>query len=311
MTEALDPQLAALQKAAQARRLPPVVSLSPEEVRERVALGNALCAAGPALASVEDVTFHHGGTMLGARVYRPTIPEPERVLVYFHGGGWVTGDLDYADEMCRFLARDAACTVVSIDYRLAPEHPFPQPVDDAWAGLQWVARDLAPGATLAVAGDSAGGNLAAACALRGRNAGGPPLAFLLLLYPVLDHDFGRPSYHKPAFPVGGEEMRWFWKHYAPDKTQRDVPEASPLLAESLAGLPTTHVVVAGHDPLHDEGCAFAARLRASGVRVTLDEFASLGHGFLRFTGAVEAAREAVPGITAVAGALFSESSVSG
>ena len=291
----LDPAIGAL---ALDSAVPPLHLISPAEARRRVVAGNALCAAGPPLPTVEDVSL----AGIGARIYHPR-PDPGRTLVWFHGGGWVTGDLDYSDEVCRFLARDADCTVVSVDYRLAPEHPFPAALDDARTALTRVAKKAS--GPLAVGGDSAGGNLAAACALHARG-GGPPLAFQILVYPVLDHEFTRPSYVRMAndFPMGAEAMRWFWNHYVPDETRRGRPDVSPLRAVDLSRLPPAHVVVAGHDPLHDEGIAFAESLRATGVPVTVADYPSLVHGFFRLTGAVPAARAALSELTGAVARLF-------
>jgi acetyl esterase len=291
---AQDAAVTALQAAAAARALPPLTEISVEEARERVRSGNRLCDNGPELALVEDVELLLGHGAIAARRY---CPEPERgdlpLLVYFHGGGWVTGDLDYSDELCRFLARDVPCEVVSVNYRLAPEHPFPAPLDDAWAALQRLSADR-PARPLLVGGDSAGAGLAAGCAYRA-GAEGIALAGQLLLYPAVDHDFTRPSYqaHRDGFPIGRASMRWFWDHYA---RPEDRDRASPLRADDPSGFPSTAVVVAGHDPLHDEGVAFARRLSSAGVRVDLMEYPQLVHGFLRFTAAVPAAREAVDDI---------------
>lgn len=291
MTTPVDPAIAAV--AAAAAAAPPLTSLTPEQARARVAAGNSSCANGPDLRSVRDIRLPVADGQIGARVYTPHAA-PRATFVYLHGGGWVTGDLDYSDELCRFLADRLAWTVVSVDYRLAPEHPFPTPVNDAYAAVQHVAATIAANGPLGVGGDSAGGNLAAACTLRARDEHGPRLDFQVLLYPVTDHDFTRASYqtHATAFPIGVAEMRWFWDHYLPDPERRDLPLASPLRAE-LAGLPPAHIVVAGHDPLRDEGVAYAERLRAAGVEASLAEYPSLTHGFFRLTGVVPAARAAV------------------
>lgn len=249
-------------------------------MRRHVAAGNALCAAGP---DVETKDVSLGGVR--TRVYHGA---PGRTLVWCHGGGWVTGDLKYSEELCRFLARDAKCTVVSVDYRLAPEHPYPAALDDTRAVLASL------DGLLAVGGDSAGANLAAVCA-RG-------LAFQVLVYPVTDHDFTRPSYLRDT-PLSAEAVRWFWDLYVPDVSMRDRSDISPLRGD-LAGLPPAHIVVAGNDPLHDEGVAYADSLRVAGVPVTVTDYPSLVHGFLRLTGADPAARAVVPELTSVVETLF-------
>jgi acetyl esterase len=291
----LDPDLAALRAAAVQRGLTPLSEIALSEARERVREGNRLCAAGPKLYEVRDVTIPSDSGEIDARVYRATAQPPGRTLVYFHGGGWVTGDLDYSDEVCRFLARDADCTVVSVGYRLAPEHSFPVPLEDAYAGLLWASKHVASPGLLAVGGDSAGGNLAASCAIRARDTSGPSLAAQLLVYPVLDHDVTRGSYitAAEAFPVGLDSMMWFWDAYAPDVADRNDPALSPLRIRDVSGLPPGHIVVAGHDPLHDEGVAYADRMYRCGIQVTLRDYPSLCHGFFRYTAFVQAARSAL------------------
>jgi acetyl esterase len=288
--EPLDPAIAELASAAVAVGAAPLHEIGPAEARARVSAGDRLCAAGPDLAAVDDVPV---GDIL-VRVYRSRIPGSGRTLVWCHGGGWVTGDLEYSDELCRFLARDADATVVSVGYRLAPEHPFPCALEDVRSAIAWARSSV--GGVVAVGGDSAGGALAAACA-RGT-------AFQVLVYPVTDHDFTRPSYVAQAsgFPIGAAAMRWFWDHYVPDPARRHA--ASPLRAADLPGLPPAVVVVAGHDPLHDEGVAYARNLRRAGVAVTLLDYPSLVHGFFRLTGAVAAAREATTELTDTVRRLF-------
>lgn len=296
----LDPELAALRDAAAAAGKAPMVDLSPAQARERVVAGNRLCAAGPdAGVTVTDLDLAADGGRPAVRVYE-SAGEPSTTLVYAHGGGWVTGDLDYADELCRFLAHDAGLRVVSVDYRLAPEHPFPAPVDDLAAAWDWAHATYA--GPLALGGDSAGGNLAAAVALRGTR----PAAFLLLLYPVLGLPDETPSYRTrgTAFPMGAADMRWFFDHYVPGRAPGTEPgtDLVPLRATpgALGSLPPTHLVLAGHDPLHDEGAAFAAALAAAGGTVTVAGHPTLGHGFLRFTAVSAAAREARSAVVAQA-----------
>lgn len=291
----LDPDVARLAASVAAGQPTPLSQVTPAELRERITAGHTWCSAGPELWSVDDTDIALPDARIGVRIYRPRPDPTGRTLVYLHGGGWVTGDLDFADEACRFLARDASCTVVSVEYRLAPEHPYPVPLEDAWHALCWAADAVAGDDVLGVAGDSAGGNLAAACALRARESGGPPLACQILIYPVLDCDFDRGSYqHRAdAFPIGREAMRWFFDQYTPDAAHRDDPMVSPLRHPDLRGLPPTHVVVAGHDPLHDEGIAYAHRLAEAGVTTSVQAHAALPHGFLRYTGAVPAAQRAL------------------
>lgn len=285
----MDPAVAELARAAAAAGAAPLHEISPAEARARVSAGDRLCSAGPALYSVDDIPVGE----ITLRVYRPRPTSTGRTLVWCHGGGWVTGDLRYSDELCRFLARDTDATVVSVGYRLAPEHPFPRALEDTRSAIEWVRSSI--GGVLAVGGDSAGGALAATCA--------PGTDFLVLVYPVTDHDLTRPSYvtRAEAFPVGAAAMRWFWDHYLPDPARR--AGASPLRRD-LSGHPPAVMVVAGHDPLHDEGVAYARKLRAAGVSVTLRDYPSLVHGFFRLTGAVPAARTAMTELTDTVGQLF-------
>ncbi|WP_408898218.1 alpha/beta hydrolase fold domain-containing protein [Nocardioides sp. R1-1] len=281
----LEVGLAALRDAAAGNV--PMVALSPAEARERVVAGNRLCADGPAVP-VTDLGADDG-VPVPVRVYEPVSP-PVATLVYAHGGGWVTGDLDYADELCRFVAHDAGVRVVSVDYRLAPEHPFPAGLDDLSATWSWAAATYE--GPLGLGGDSAGGNLAAALALRARPVAP---AFLLLLYPVLGLPDSTPSYRTraTAFPVGAADMRWFFGHYVAGHPLPETPaDLVPLHADRVAGLPATHVVLAGHDPVHDDGAAFAAALARAGVRVTVRRHPDLCHGFLRFTAVSPGARAA-------------------
>ena len=290
----LDAELAVLRDAMADSGRAPMVEISPSEARERVTAGHRLCSDGPAVTVHEVVPppeGQAGGPPVPLRVYEDG--DPASTVVYAHGGGWVTGDLDYSDELCRFLARDASVRVVSVDYRLAPEHPFPAGLEDLQAAWAWSQRSY--GGPHALGGDSAGGSLAAALTLRLASAGVERPLFLLLLYPVLALPDSTLSYstNATAFPIGAADMRWFFRHYlSDDAPSPPTPDLAPLHATTLSSLPPTHLVLAGHDPLHDEGAAFAARLATDGVAVTTVEHPGLCHGFLRFTAASAAAREA-------------------
>jgi acetyl esterase len=287
----LDPDLARLLDLARGSGQPPLTELDVAAARERVRNGDKLCAAGPDMLDVTDNPCASGVPM---RTYTPR-RHAGTELVWFHGGGWVTGDLGYSDGFCRLLAAGLGCRVHSVDYRLAPEHPFPAAVRDALLAV----TDLGP--DVIVAGDSAGGNLAAVCALE------LPVAGQVLLYPVLDCDTTRDSYRRnDGVVIGAREMDWFLNHYVPDPADRASPRFAPLRATSVEGQPPTVIAVADHDPLYDEGIAYAGRLRAAGTPVTLLDFASLGHGFLRFTGAVPAAADAAARVVAAVAALGGE-----
>jgi acetyl esterase len=295
----LDPQARRVLDATLALNLPPIERTTPEEAR----LGLRLRTA--ALGPVEDVPVieeHRvpvpDGT-IGVRLYRPAGRAPFPGLVFYHGGGWVIGDLDTHDGLCRALTNAGGCVVLSVDYRLAPEHRFPTAAEDAYAAAEWMSRqapDLGVDPRrIAVGGDSAGGNLAAVAALMARDRGGPPLSFQLLVYPVTDHDLDTPSYRQNAdgYLLTREAMRWFWNHYLGGTGAGHHPYASPLRAERLTGLPPALVQTAEFDPLRDEGEAYAWRLRAAGVPVTLTRYPGMIHGFLRMLNHLDQARVAL------------------
>ena len=238
--------------------LPPISDMTPEQAR----------GLGPALAEMYgpgpdvELVAEPDDAPVPVRVIVPA-RHARGVVVYYHGGGWVIGALDEFETLGRTLAVRTGCVVVLVDYRLAPEHRYPTAVEDAWAALRWVDEkvETLAGARVpvVVAGDSAGGNLAAIVARRARDAGGPALAGQVLVYPVTDANVDRPSYTDPAnqLLVGRGAMIWFWGHYAPDPASRGEPDASPLRADDLAGLPPAAVLLAEHDPLRDEGQAYA------------------------------------------------------
>jgi acetyl esterase len=276
---------------------PPIWELSPDEARAVVEANNAMIGAGPEVASVRDIVIPSQAGGMPARVYSPASDAPG-VVVYFHGGGWVFGSLDGWDASVRALAVASGCDVVSVDYRLAPEHVFPAAADDAFDALLWVAADagLAGGRPIVVAGDSAGGNLATVAALRARDAGGPPIALQVLVYPVTDSDLDRKAYHEYTgneLILNRQDMVWFWDHYAPDPAARSNPYAAPLRATDLTGLPPAFVITAEHDPLREEGFAYADRLQAARVPVEHRHYGSQIHGFFTFVNVLDDADKAV------------------
>ncbi len=280
---ALEPQVAAyLEQMAAA---PPVESLTPAEARANSERVTAIMAGpGPALARVEDVDL--GGVR--ARLYSPVEAGDAAVpvVVWFHGGGWVVGSLDTHDPVCRRLAEAGGCAVVAVDYRLAPEHRYPAAVEDAWTAVRYVAEHGAglglDAERLVVAGDSAGGNLAAVVALKARDAG-LRLRHQVLVYPVTDHDLETGSYRRneTGFGLTRAAMEGYWNHYCPDPERRRDPDASPLRAQSVAGTAPALVVTCELDPLLDEGEAYARRLEAEGVPVKLSRYPGMVHGFVR------------------------------
>jgi acetyl esterase len=293
------PQAQRILDAKAAGGVPPFWELTPGEARAVADATAAIIGAGPDLASVRDIEIPTQAGGIPARLYSPTADAPG-VVVYFHGGGWVVGSLDGWDASCRALAAASGCDVVSVDYRLAPEHVFPAAANDAFDAVIWVAAGgsggLAAGRPVVVAGDSAGGNLAAVCAQRARDAGGPPLALQLLVYPVTDCDLDRRSYHQyngNEFIVNRGDMVWYWDHYAPDAATRANPYASPLRARDLSGLPPAYVITAEHDPLREEGFDYAGRLRSARVPVEHRHYGSQIHGFFTFVNVLEDADKAV------------------
>lgn len=265
----------------------------------RVASGGLkeLYGPGPEVHSSEDHTVAgYDGGQFHVRVLVPN-ENPNAVLVYLHGGGWVLDDIEGYDTLGRQLATKSGAAVVLVDYRKAPEHPFPTPVEDAWTALQWAAENVEriAGARvpLFVGGDSAGGNLAAVSAIRSRDNGGPELAGQILVYPVTDSDFTRPSYREPENQsfLTLEFMRWFWNHYLPEPALRVHAEASPLRAGSLAGLAPALVITAEHDILRDEGEDYAARLEESGVDVEHHRWPGQMHAFFSMVNVLPASAE--------------------
>ena len=295
MSDSINPQAQQLLAGKAAVGAPPMWECTPEEVRAGVAANAELIGPGPSVASVRDVVIPGQAGGIPARVYSP-VPDAPGVVVYYHGGGWVLGSVDQWDASVRALTVASGCDVVSVDYRLAPEHVFPAAVDDAYDALVWAASSLAEGRPLVVAGDSAGGNLAAVSALRARDAGGPSLAMQVLVYPVTDYDLDRKSYHEydgTEFIVNRRDMAWFWDHYVPDPAARVNPYASPLRATDLSGLPAAYVVTDQHDPLRDEGFAYADRLRAAKVPIDHRHYETQIHGFFTFVNLLGDADKAV------------------
>jgi acetyl esterase len=246
------------------------------------------------MAEVHDVRLHAADGEIGARVYVPP-GSSTGVLVYYHGGGWVTGTLDDYDVLCRALAEACAAVVVSVDYRLAPEHPFPAAVEDALAAARWVVRTRARTEPLVIAGDSAGGNLAAVCVRELTASGEANIAMQVLVCPVLDHDFKTASYREygTGYLLSRADLEWYWTQYVPNRDLRGDPRASPLRAPDLCGLPPSMLVLAGCDPLRDEGLTYAARLKDAGVTVRVCVFDDVVHGFFPMAMHLERADDAI------------------
>ena len=296
----LDPKAKELLDQFAAAGLP---SLGSQPVAETRALFDADTGLGgppEPMAKIEDRRIPGPAGDVPLRVYTPEARGLLPLLVYFHGGGWVIGNLDTHDTVCRLLAKTAPAVVAAVDYRLAPEHKFPAAAEDCYAAARWVAENAAalggdPKRRIAVGGDSAGGNLAAVVSLMARDRKGPSIGFQLLAYPVTNHVFDTPSYRDNAdgYLQTTDAMVWFWNHYLRGERDGANPYASPLRAESLRGLPPAMVVTAELDPLRDEGEAYAARLREAGVPVKHKRYDGMIHGFLSLTGVFEQARQAV------------------
>jgi len=297
----LDPQveafLAAQAQAAVENQIPPITEQTVEMARAGYLAVADMLGQGPDVES-EDSTVPGPEGDVGVRIYRPRgagtrLP----VLVYYHGGGWVIGDLNTHDHACRELCAGAGCIVVAVDYRLAPEARFPAAVDDSWAALQWVASnatDLGGDPDrIAVGGDSAGGNLPAVMSLLARDAGGPRLALPLLVYPAVDMEFSRPSIDENAdgYVLTKDHMIWFRGHYLGSEADRRDFRASPILADDHGGLPPALVITAEFDPLRDEGRDYAEKLRAAGVPVTLSNYEGQVHVFFQLSPILDGGRK--------------------
>lgn len=256
--------------------------------------------AAPAVGAVRDLVIPGGaGQPMAARLYQADFADSRPMLLYLHGGGWIAGDLHAYDSLCRELALASHCIVVAVEYRLAPEHKFPAAPLDCLAALRWVAAhagDLGGDPRrLAIGGDSAGGNLAAAVTQLARDAGDPALAFQLLVYPVTNHAFDTSSYREFAegYLLTRAGMEWHWELYLPSAADGESPLASPLRAASLAGLPPALVITPEYDPLRDEGEAYAQRLREAGVEVDLRRYAGSLHAFFSLGRYFDQGRRAV------------------
>jgi len=289
MPVVLDPDAAAVFAAFQAANRPPYESVSPTVAREFYLAGRPVSnPEPPELESAKSLSMPAAHGAIPARIYTPkTLRKTNGLapcLVFFHGGGWVIGDLETHDVVCRKLAEAGELIVISVDYRLAPEHKFPAAVDDAIASTKWIAANAAKlgidASRLMVGGDSAGGNLAAVVSVAARDGNGPKIAGQVLIYPATDFSRKHPSHREPETSIllTHSVIGWFMNHYMGDADINDW-RASPARASSLAGLPPAYVLTAGADPLRDEGDEYAKRLSEAGVPVTYRHFAGQFHGF--------------------------------
>ena len=262
----------------------PIHESTPHEARELASKIAGLAGPAPEMHRVKEHTIRGVDGEATLRILIP-FEHIRGVLVYYHGGGWVTGSADEYDTVARKLAERTSCAVVLIEYRLAPEYRYPTAVDDSYMALEWVGKHLGDIAgqdvPLIVVGDGAGGNLAAVTAIRARDRNGPSIALQALIYPVTDADFDRPSYLETdnQLMLTRDGMIWAWDQYLPESSRRAEPDASPLHTENLRGLPPAVILTAEHDVLRDEGEAYAARLREAGVPADLQRHAGQMHGF--------------------------------
>ncbi len=267
----------------------------PNEIRAM--MNAAVLPSGIAIESVTDREIPGPNGPVPVRVYRPAGDTPKPVVVYYHGGGWVLGSLETHDGTCRRLADGADAVVVSVDYRMGPEDRFPAAVDDSYAALTWVADNAAElgadAGRLAVAGDSAGGNLAAVVSQLAR-VDGPAIRFQLLIYPVTDHEFTSVSMEENSegYYLTRDAMRWFYDHYLNDPIEGDDPRVSPIRNADLAGLPPAFVMTAQYDPLRDQGIAYADAMRAAGNDVAMTLYEGLFHGFISMFDLIDAGKAA-------------------
>ncbi|HUB04212.1 MAG TPA: alpha/beta hydrolase [Solirubrobacteraceae bacterium] len=315
--ETLAPETQLVLAVLARRKEPPLETMTPADAREARRRLTAVFGGKPlAVRAVQDLAIDgavDGANGLRARHYEP--PEsggPHPLLVYYHGGGFLYGDLDTHDGVCRILCRHAGAHVLAIDYRLAPEHPFPAAVDDARAALRWAyanAERLGADPTrIGVGGDSAGGNLAAVVSQLAARDGGPAPVLQLLIYPVTDFTVRRRSrdLFAEGFLLTDAEMNWFEDQYlGAGRARANDPRASPLLADDLSGLPPAFVVTAAFDPLRDEGEAYADALRAAGTPAALRRFPGFIHGFINGAGVSRSSRDAVVEIAGATRAMFS------
>ena len=299
----LHPQVAALLERAAKAGLPPYWQVPAAVARRlyRDARG-PLSPEPPAVESSQLLLVPGKAGPIPVRAYRPKGSSKEEVLpalLYYHGGGWVIGDLDTHDVVCRTLANGARCAVFSVEYRKAPESPFPAAVEDCFSALSFVFKNadslkISP-TQIATGGDSAGGNLATVIALMARDAGGPPVAFQLLIYPGTDQRMGHPSIDRngDGYLLTKKTMEYFRGHYLPNKADYTDWRASPFLAKRLAGLPPAYVITCGYDPLLDEGRAYFERLKKEGVAAEYREYPDMVHGFITMGRVLDTANAAL------------------
>jgi len=296
----VDPQAQMFLDMLTAMNVPPTNTQAVEDVRTAYDAMTQFSGVPEDVHKIEDRTIPGPAGEVPVRIYTPEGSDSLPILVFFHGGGWTIGSVNAYDGVCRSLTNQAHCIVVSVDYRLAPEHKFPAALEDAYAATVWVAEHAASihgdPERIAVGGDSAGGNLAAVVSLMARDQGGPKIVYQLLIYPATDYFIpGTTSVHENAegYYLTKDTMVWFWQHYANSEGDAHNPRMAPLRAENFKGLPPALVITAEYDPLRDEGELYAAKLQEAGVSVTSTRYNGMIHGFFAMAGIMDQGKVAI------------------
>jgi len=279
-----------------------IAQTTPAEARQFMFARGPIFGEGPEIGKIENVEIPTRAGKIRGRVMLPK-QAPTALVVFYHGGGWVIGGIDESEIIARFLIEDSGAGVVLVDYRLAPEHPFPAPLDDCYDALVWSGKEAAKlKVPVVVAGDSAGGNLATVCAMLARDQGEPKIALQIMMYPVCDCDMETESYKAfgSGYVLTAADMGWFYDHYLQgDKAKRADPLISPLRARELKGLPPALIMTAEYDVLRDEAETYGKRLAAAGVKVWIKRYQGVTHGFVRMQNLLDISRRGMKDIAAV------------
>lgn len=299
----LDPQVQIILQQETERGLPPYNELSPLEARQQMLSLSPPVDPELSVRKVDDLRISGPLNEIPIRLYYPEGTSPYPVIVYFHGGGWVIGNLETHNAICHALAKTSGCLVAAVDYRLAPEHRYPAAIEDAYAATSWICKNAgriqADPLRMAVMGESAGGALATVVSMMARDQDDRRIALQVLVYPVTDNNFNTSSYlnYGEGYSLTRDLMIWFWNHYLGNKENAGQLYASPLRAENLSNLPDALILTAEYDPLCDEGESYAKKLQESGVNVTLTRYDGMIHGFFRMTSKLDKAKGALTQVT--------------